>query len=136
VNGDNDYAMLIGTEELDTKNKQYPVPDNPHATSSASAPPTFEESARDHVLQFSQDDTFTPAGGEEPPPFVPYDAQFFTSHSGDIISHDSHLNDDGMLSLVFVSSLSELFSRRGPLPFFALTSLNTTHCHLTVQRVP
>jgi hypothetical protein len=93
--------MLLDTEQ--NKGKQYPVPDNTHATSSASAlqqpPPTFEESAGDHVLQFSQDETFTPVGGEEPPPFVPYDAHFFTSHSGDIISHDPHLNDDGMLQL-------------------------------------
>ncbi|OAX44267.1 hypothetical protein K503DRAFT_789010 [Rhizopogon vinicolor AM-OR11-026] len=92
--------MLIGAEEIG-KNKQYlvSVNDNPHATSSASAshqpPPTFEESVGDHILQFSQDDTFTPVGGEQPPPFVPYDANFFTSHSGDIISHDPHLNDDG-----------------------------------------
>lgn len=109
--------MLINTEELD-KNKQNIVPDsnNPYATSSASAfhqpPPTFDESVGDHVLQFSQDDTCTPVGGEEPPPFVPYDAQFFTAHSGDIISHDPHLNDDGMFQVALMSSHSKPFQVR------------------------
>ena len=37
-----------------------------------------------------------PAGGEEPPPeFTPYEAEHFATSSGDIISHDKHLNEDG-----------------------------------------
>lgn len=110
--------MLIDTEEIH-KSKHLPLPDIPHATSSTSAfdhsPPTFEESAADHVLQFSQDHSFTPLGGEageEPPPFLPYNAQFFSSHSGDIISHDPHLNLDGTLQLVLMSSCSKLFQAR------------------------
>jgi len=93
--------LLIDTEQV--KDKRDAVPDSSpqYATSSASAlqhpPPTFEESAADHVLQFSQDDTFAPVGGEQPPAFTPYDANFFISNSGDIISHDLHLNDDGTL---------------------------------------
>ncbi|KAG1862256.1 hypothetical protein F4604DRAFT_1786784 [Suillus subluteus] len=72
---------------------------NPSLASSSlqQPPPTFEESVADHVLHFPQGDSlnFPQEGGEEPPAFAPYDAHFFTSRSGDIISHDSHLNDDG-----------------------------------------
>jgi len=43
---------------------------------------------------------------EPPPPFTPYEAEFFESSDGDIISHDHHLNEDG-------SSFSCLSSRQG-----------------------
>ncbi|KAG1757604.1 hypothetical protein EDB19DRAFT_1658117 [Suillus lakei] len=80
--------------------KQDPVEDPILSRASSSLqqpPPTFEESVADHVLHFPQDDDLNLAqeDGEEPPAFAPYDAHFFTSRSGDIISHDSHLNDDG-----------------------------------------
>ncbi|KAF8846352.1 hypothetical protein BDN67DRAFT_961073 [Paxillus ammoniavirescens] len=61
--------------------------------SSNSAPPAFEESSRDRVLL--QDETYAPPGGEEPPAFTPYNASYFTSGVGDVISHDPHLNEDG-----------------------------------------
>ncbi|KAG0708832.1 hypothetical protein DFH29DRAFT_842510 [Suillus ampliporus] len=80
------------------KSKQDTVFDDDPSRASSSVqqpPPTFEESAGDHVLHFSQDDPFAPVGGDEPPAFAPYDAHFFTSHSGNIISHDPHLNNDG-----------------------------------------
>lgn len=83
------------------KSKQDSAEDsNPSLASSSlqrQPPPTFEESIADHVLHFPQDDglNFAQEGGEEPPAFAPYDAHFFTSRSGDTISHDSHLNDDG-----------------------------------------
>lgn len=32
-----------------------------------------------------------------PPEFSPYHADYFENESGDIISHDPHLNTDGML---------------------------------------
>lgn len=30
-----------------------------------------------------------------PPPFEPYNADFFETDDGDIVSHDPHLNTDG-----------------------------------------
>ncbi|KAG2154818.1 hypothetical protein DEU56DRAFT_770605 [Suillus clintonianus] len=91
--------MLIDTDIV--KSKQDSVEDsNPSRAPSSlqQPPPTFEESVADHVLHFSEDDILNSTqqqGGEDPPDFSPYNAQFFTSHSGDIISHDPHLNDDG-----------------------------------------
>lgn len=60
------------------------------------APPPFEQSAGDPlVLQVSQHETYTAPGGEDPPEFAPYDASYFISGTGDVISHDPHLNEDG-----------------------------------------
>jgi len=35
---------------------------------------------------------------EPPPPFTPYEAEYSETDDGDIISHDAHLNQDGMSS--------------------------------------
>lgn len=58
-----------------------------------SSPPTFQDSAADPLLS----ESFAPPGGEAPPTFTPYDASYFTSSDGSIISHDPHLNEDGTL---------------------------------------
>jgi hypothetical protein len=59
-------------------------------------PPSFEESVGHVVVSFDDAvDTF-PAGGEEPPEFTPYEAEHWVSGNGDIISHDPHLNEDGV----------------------------------------
>lgn len=92
--------MLIIDAEDSVKFKQDSVGgSNPSVASSSlqQPPPTFEESVADHVLHLPHNDdlNFEQEGGAEPPAFAPYDAQFFTSRSGDIISHDAHLNDDG-----------------------------------------
>jgi hypothetical protein len=66
------------------------------ASPSDIVPPSFEESAGHLVVTF--DDAFDafPAGGEEPPEFTPYEAEHWVSRSGDVISHDPHLNEDGV----------------------------------------
>lgn len=61
-------------------------------------PPTFEESVADRPVnpELAHTDIFVPTGGEEPPPsFTPYEAEYFVSGSGSIVSHDPHLNADG-----------------------------------------
>ena len=64
---------------------------------SAAPPPTFEESAGHILIDFDQTDAVIPGGGEDPPPaFTPYTAEFFVSNDGAIITHDPHLNEDGM----------------------------------------
>ncbi|KAF8560332.1 hypothetical protein OG21DRAFT_1502637 [Imleria badia] len=55
------------------------------------APPPFEQSAGDPLVH----ETYTAPGGEDPPEFAPYDASYFISRAGDLISHDPHLNEDG-----------------------------------------
>ena len=57
---------------------------------------SFEDSVGHVVVSFDDAvDTF-PAGGEEPPEFTPYEAEHWVSGNGDIISHDPHLNEDGV----------------------------------------
>ncbi|THH21559.1 hypothetical protein EW146_g33 [Bondarzewia mesenterica] len=60
------------------------------------SPPTFEESTGHLLIDFDQPDPPISTGDQEPPPdFTPYDAEFFVSSDGSIISHDPHLNEDG-----------------------------------------
>jgi hypothetical protein len=47
------------------------------------------------VLIFDEVTDAFPEGGEEPPEFTPYQAEHWVSRSGEIISHDRHLNEDG-----------------------------------------
>lgn len=63
--------------------------------SSQAPPPTFEESVDHVVLDFSNAQRSLPGGEESPPEFTPYNADFFVSKQGWIISHDPHLNEDG-----------------------------------------
>ena len=72
----------------------------PSATTFNSPPlPTFEEANEAASLirhDFADSDVFVPPGGEEPPPdFTPYEAEFFETSDGNVISHDPHLNEDG-----------------------------------------
>jgi hypothetical protein len=57
-------------------------------------PPSFEESGGDVVVVFEDVTDMIPEG-EEPPEFMPYEAEHWVSKKGDIISHDPHLNEDG-----------------------------------------
>ena len=56
-------------------------------------PPSFEESGGDAVVEF-HDVANRFSEGEEPPKFMPYEAEQ-VSRKGVIISHDHHLNEDG-----------------------------------------
>jgi hypothetical protein len=78
--------------------------DGTEAGPSGTAPPSFEESAGHLVVTFDDVVDNFPAGGEEPPDFTPYEAEHWVSRSGDIISHDSHLNEDGVWRLVILAS--------------------------------
>jgi len=59
-------------------------------------PPVFEDSVHDPVLHVFDSEVVIPLGGEEPPTFTPYEASYFTSGNGSVISHDPHLNEDGL----------------------------------------
>jgi len=58
-------------------------------------PPSFGDSGGDVVLVFDEVADAFHKGGEEPPEFTPYEAEHWVSRSGEIISHDTHLNEDG-----------------------------------------
>jgi hypothetical protein len=57
-------------------------------------PPAFEAGGDPIPLNFADD--YSAPGGEPPPPeFSPYEAEYFRTSSGNIVSHDPHLNEDG-----------------------------------------
>jgi len=87
------------------------------------APPSFEESAGHTIVTFDDAVDNFPAGGEEPPEFTPYEAEHSVSGSGDIISHDPHLNEDGVSRLAMLVAPLHVFmpdpDRRSPLSLLA-----------------
>ncbi|KAG8219788.1 hypothetical protein J3R82DRAFT_760 [Butyriboletus roseoflavus] len=98
--------MVILNQQL-PKPKQSEQPlllgDTSHSCLDTAPPPPFEQSAGDPVvLHFSEHETYTAPGGEDPPEFTPYDASCFVSGAGDVISHDPHLNEDGPSTVQFL----------------------------------
>jgi hypothetical protein len=71
------------------------APNSSEAGPSELPPPTFRESRGDAVVVLDEVTEAFPEGGKEPPQFTPYEAEHWESRSGEIISHDQHLNEDG-----------------------------------------
>ena len=69
--------------------------DSDEAGPSGLPPPSFEESGGDAIVVFDDAAYTFFEGGEEPPEFMPYEAEHWVSRRGEIISHDPHLNEDG-----------------------------------------
>jgi len=69
------------------------------------------------------------APADAPPPFEPYEAEFFESSDGDIISHDHHLNEDGEALYRF------LLAQSAKPPSYLLTINGTHQEHRTTTRV-
>ncbi|KAJ6575087.1 hypothetical protein B0H19DRAFT_1127115 [Mycena capillaripes] len=114
--------------------------------SSSIAPPPFEDDPATGILvDFSDSPGAIPGaplaslnsscllakpGGEEPPPvFTPYEAECFNTGSGNIVSHDPHLNSDGEALYRFLLSQSTIH------PTFRLhcrgTHTETRYRHVT-----
>ncbi|CAL1695718.1 unnamed protein product [Somion occarium] len=75
-------------------------------------PPDFGASAKDQAFppELTNIDFPVPFGGEDPPPdFAPYEAEYFVTSIGDIISHDEHLNEDGEALYRFLLSQSQTY---------------------------
>jgi len=127
------------------KNKDSPLEqcllrdgDGSEAGPSGTAPPSFEESAGHLVVTFDDAVDNFPTGGEEPPDFTPYEAEHWVSRSGDIISHDSHLNEDGVWRLVILVSLLHVFTsdldRRSSLSLLTFTGRDATNLRRPLLR--
>ena len=71
----------------------------PHPTNQA-LPPSFQEAGSSLI---GGEVVYPHYGEEQPPEFMPYEAQSFTTGDGHVVSHDSHLNEDG--SLILTNSL-------------------------------
>jgi hypothetical protein len=56
-------------------------------------PPAFDEVVRHITVDFNRMES-VPGEAEEPPPFTQYVAEYKVS-GDEIITHDTHLNDDG-----------------------------------------
>ncbi|KAJ7634278.1 hypothetical protein DFH06DRAFT_1221572 [Mycena polygramma] len=77
------------------------------AEPSGSSPPPFQDGPSSSALIDFADDSEVIPGGEEPPPdFTPYEAECFNTGSGNIVSHDPHLNSDGEALYRFLLSQS------------------------------
>ncbi len=74
---------------------ELPPANSNEADSSKLPPPSSNESGGDAIVEFVEVADVSPAGGEEPPEFTPYEAEHWVSGSNKIISHDPHLNEDG-----------------------------------------
>ncbi|KAF7347856.1 hypothetical protein MVEN_01543200 [Mycena venus] len=105
------------------------------AAASGSSPPPFQDepSPPSGMLIDLSDSTEVIPGGEEPPPeFTPYEAECFNTGSGNIVSHDPHLNTDGEALYRFLLSQSTI-----P-PIFRLhcrgTHTETRRRHVTTHR--
>ena len=78
------------------------IPGLPGSSHQVAPPPSFEETVgtTSSVVDELNSNTYAPPGGEElPPAFVPYEAEYWENDDGTIISHDPHLNEDGMVTL-------------------------------------
>lgn len=119
---------MIGLPDDDSKF------DNPYSNDSASTPllpasqgrrspdhpPQFQSNGptpSNNVIDIIQEDTWPQYGGEAPPEFAPYEAQHWVNADGNIVSHDPHLNEDGLyLKLSLECFLTISYSpRRGAL---------------------
>ena len=93
-------TVMTRKEEDSSPEEQQPLSsaaNGSEAGPSELPPPPFYESGGDVVLVFDEVADAFPEGGEEPPEFTPYMAEHWVSRSGEIISHDRHLNEDGAL---------------------------------------
>lgn len=69
------------------------LPQYGDAGPSAEPPPPFsdlEEGENTHLLPGF------PSNDPPPPGFAPYNAEFFAVSDGNVVSHDPHLNTDGL----------------------------------------
>ncbi|KAJ6519792.1 hypothetical protein C8R45DRAFT_952748 [Mycena sanguinolenta] len=81
------------------------------AEPSRSAPPPFQDEPTPPsgiLIDFSDSTEVIPGGEEPPPEFTPYEAECFNTGSGDIVSHDAHLNSDGEALYRFLLSQSTI----------------------------
>lgn len=65
------------------------------ANSIVEPPPSFSD-----VPQYELSRLVGSAAGPTPPGFAPYDADYFETNDGNIISHDPHLNSDGRSTII------------------------------------
>ncbi|KAG8805564.1 hypothetical protein FRC19_007810 [Serendipita sp. 401] len=75
-------------------------------------PPPFDSQRRNggsviiESIYEPEEEEWVPFGGEQPPEFTPYRAQHWVTGDGDVVSHDSHLNEDGTGVIQFFSTFS------------------------------
>ncbi|KAI0801209.1 hypothetical protein C8Q74DRAFT_1190515 [Fomes fomentarius] len=68
--------------------------------------PPLDDAEAPKYTERAFENVYIPPGGEEPPPdFTPYEAEYFISGK-EIVSHDSHLNEDGEALYRFLLSQS------------------------------
>jgi hypothetical protein len=98
------------------------LPSNPDI--SVQAPPPFHEAGLSSM--YGGEVVYPYYGEEQPPEFMPYEAESFTTGDGHVVSHDPHLNEDGsfIATNIFRAMLTATgVYRRSTVPVLALTRL-------------
>ena len=77
-------------------NPYTPLASNPPVQYAATQapPPPFHEAGSS--LTDGGEVMYPHYGEEQPPEFMPYEAESFTTGDGHVVSHDPHLNEDGL----------------------------------------
>jgi len=73
---------------------QLDLPDSSDAAPLEELPPSFERATEDRLLP-------NPPQQDPPPAFSTYTASFYTAGNGAIVSHDPHLNEDGVYPVTY-----------------------------------
>ncbi|KAJ7125604.1 hypothetical protein C8R43DRAFT_1029504 [Mycena crocata] len=102
--------MILPAYNQKSSEEEELLPAGPSGRSSA--PPPFQDDPPSGLLiDFSDSDALDAISGhgeELPPEFTPYEAECFNTGSGNIVSHDPHLNCDGEALYRFLLSQSTI----------------------------
>ncbi|KZT65591.1 hypothetical protein DAEQUDRAFT_768757 [Daedalea quercina L-15889] len=99
---------LLGSSSELAPASEEPPPSFEESVAAGAGPSTAVQSPYSYYEgNLADSDVFVPPGGEQPPPFTPYQAEFFVSGDS-IISHDRHLNQDGEALYRFLLSHAEI----------------------------
>lgn len=116
-------AFLMIIIDNDSKGVSANTPQDSQGSPSDAAPPSFDESVDHVMLDFSQRNA--PGGEDSPPEFTPYEADYFKAKNGCIISHDPHLNEDGLYLGMFHSAITYFVTQVRP----CIASYSPRQCH-------
>lgn len=85
--------MIVDNLPTKKQAESQPTPEPNGTTALEELPPSFEQATEDRLLP-------DPPQQDPPPAFSTYTASFFTAGNGAIVSHDPHLNEDGVCPVI------------------------------------
>jgi hypothetical protein len=106
----NTLALMILVNDNKPPSEQDMHMAGPSSSSAFPPPPSFEESAEHTLVELGQSEEsealrLLPGGEDAPPDFSPYEAECSIHSGGTVVSHDPHLNTDGLHASQFLPSI-------------------------------